>query len=50
MKYNNLTSDKEKALNDLRKAKSNYLQSMTNENWILYCNCKKKCMQLGIII
>lgn len=41
---------KEKALNIYKEAKKAYLEDMTNENWIAFCEAKRTCMLLGVRI
>ena len=31
-------------------ARNNYMANRTNENWIAFCDAKRACMLLGIII
>ena len=45
----NYTS-KETALREYKEAKKNYLENMTNENWLKFCDAKTNCMKLGIRI
>ena len=46
MKY----TSKEIALREYKEAKKNYLENMTNENWVKFCDAKTTCMKLGIRI
>ena len=43
-------TDKERALNNYKEAKQNYLSNMTNENWKVFCDAKRVCMLLGVRI
>ena len=43
-------TSKEKALKDYKNAKIEYKKNMTPENWIKFCNARKKCMLLGVKI
>ena len=43
-------TDKERALNNYKEAKENYLSNMTNENWKAFCDAKRVCMLLGVRI
>lgn len=45
-----LELDKKKALENYKEAKKQYLQNMTSENWVIYCETKKACMLLGVRI
>ena len=45
-----MEKSKIKALEIYKEAKMNYLQDMNEENWIAFCDAKKECMLLGIII
>ena len=46
----NLQTSKKEALTNYKEAKANYLKNMSNENWVIFCNCKSVCMALGVII
>lgn len=46
----NLKTSKEQALREYKEAKANYLKNMSNENWIIFCNCKSVCRALGVRI
>ena len=41
---------KETALREYKEAKKNYLENMTNDNWVKFCDAKTTCMKLGIRI
>ena len=41
---------KETALREYKEAKKNYLENMTNDNWVKFCDAKTNCMKLGIRI
>jgi hypothetical protein len=43
-------TSKEIALSEYKEAKRNYLENMTKENWVKFCNAKTNCMLLGIRI
>lgn len=43
-------SDRQEILKQYKTAKENYLNNRTQENWIKYCNAKRNCMLLGIIL
>lgn len=47
---NKLEETKKKALENYKKAKQAYIEYMSEENWIAYCNAKTECMRLGVII
>lgn len=42
--------NKEEALKIYKEAKKAYLENMTNENWIKFCDAKTNCMKLGVRI
>ena len=42
--------NKEEALRIYKEAKEKYLEDMTDENWIEFCDAKTNCMRLGIRI
>lgn len=46
----NLQSTKENALQIYRETKEKYLNDMSKENWISFCDAKANCMRLGVII
>lgn len=46
----NLTEQKQDALEQFKLAKQNYLENMTNENWIKYCDAARACKLLGVRI
>ena len=41
---------KETALREYKEAKKNYLENMSNNNWVKFCDAKTTCMKLGIRI
>ena len=43
-------TSKDEALKIYKEAKKKYLENMSNENWIDFCNAKSNCMKLGIRI
>lgn len=45
-----LKEKKEIALKEYKSTKAAYLQDMTNENWIAFCDAKRVCMLLGVRI
>lgn len=45
-----MTTDKNKALDNYKEAKENYLTNRTDENWKKFCEAKRNCMLLGIRI
>lgn len=45
-----LQEQKAHALKQYKLAKTKYLENPSKVNWITFCDCKKKCMQLGVII
>lgn len=45
-----MRTNKEKALENYKIAKKSYLEDMTRENWIKFCEAKKICMLLGVRI
>lgn len=46
MKY----TSKEIALREYKEAKKNYLENMTKESFIKFCDAKTNCMRLGVRI
>lgn len=42
--------DNNKALEIYKERKQAYLENMTKENWIAFCDAKMVCMRLGIRI
>lgn len=42
--------NKEEALKLYKEAKKKYLEDMSNENWVEFCNAKVVCMRLGVRI
>lgn len=42
--------NKEEVKKQYKTTKENYLNNRTNENWIKFCEAKRNCMLLGIII
>lgn len=45
-----IKTDKQNALKEYKAAKENYLNNRTQTNWIKFCNAKRICMLLGVII
>ena len=45
-----MKTTKIEALNKYKEAKKAYLEDMTNENWIAFCEAKRTCMRLGVRI
>lgn len=45
-----LEESKKKALENYKKAKQAYIDNMSSENWIAYCDTKTECMRLGVRI
>ena len=43
-------TSKEEVLKIYKEAKKKYLEDMSNENWIEFCNAKVECMRLGVRI
>ena len=43
-------TSKEQALKIYKEAKKKYLEDMSNENWVEFCNAKVDCMRLGVRI
>lgn len=43
-------TNKEEVKKQYKAARENYLNNRTNENWIEFCNVKRNCMLLGVII
>lgn len=41
-------TNREEALNNYKACKQQYLNDMSNENWIKFCDAKSVCMRLGI--
>lgn len=46
----NLQTSKENALKAYKAARKVYLESMTKENWIVFCDAQSVCMRLGVRI
>lgn len=46
----NLQIRKAEALETYKEAKKAYLEDMSNENWIAFCDAKRTCMLLGVRI
>ena len=47
---NTLDQNKEKALNNSKTAKREYLENPSGEKWTMFCNAKRECMLLGVRI
>lgn len=45
-----LDLEKKEALEKYKEAKQAYMNDMSQKNWIAYCDKKKACMLLGVII
>lgn len=45
-----LKEKKELALKDYKEARKIYLENATNENWLSFCEAKRICRLLGVII
>lgn len=45
-----LKEQKQKALEELKKARKAYLENNSKENWIAFCDARRNCMLLGVII
>lgn len=45
-----LEQKKTEALKRYKKAKEIYLNNMSKENWIKFCDAKADCMRLGVRI
>lgn len=45
-----LAEQKRAARENYKKARAEYLENQTKENWIKFCECKRTCMLLGCII
>ena len=43
-------TSKEEALKIYKEAKKKYLEDMSNENWVEFCNAEVVCMRLGVRI
>lgn len=46
----NVEQKKADAKQAYKEAKKAYLENMSNENWKTFCDTKKACMMLGVII
>lgn len=42
-----LTTKKRIALDRYKSARSEYLETLTKESWVRFCDCKRECMLLG---
>ena len=49
-KMKNIEQKKADAKQAYKEAKKAYLENMSNENWKTFCDTKKACMMLGVII
>lgn len=45
-----LEERKAEAKKNFKETRATYISNPTNENWINFCNAKKACMLLGVII
>lgn len=45
-----LQEQKALALKSYKLAKAKYLEDPSKVNWITFCDCKRKCKLLGVII
>ena len=45
-----LAEKKKVALSAYKETKAKYLETMSNEDWIKFCEVKRVCMLLGVII
>lgn len=45
-----LTEKKANAKSAYKDAKEKYLETMSKQDWITFCNAKKICMMLGVIL
>lgn len=45
-----MEAKKNEAKRNYIEARNNYLKNRTNENWIAFCNAKRNCMLIGVII
>ena len=43
-------ADKEKALAEYKTARETYLSDPSDKNWRIFCDCKRVCRLLGVII
>ena len=43
-------TNKEEAKKEYIEARNNYLLTSSKENWIKFCNAKRKCRLLGVIM
>lgn len=50
MNTKNLQTSKVNALEAYKAAKKAYLENMSRENWIAFCEAKSVCMKLGVKI
>ena len=46
----NLEQKKAEAKKVYKEARKAYLENMSNENWRAFCDAKRVCMLLGVII
>ena len=46
----NIEQKKADAKQAYKEAKKAYLENMSNENWRAFCDAKRVCMSLGVII
>lgn len=45
-----MSGTKLEALEAYKEAKKRYLENMTEENWIAFCEAERLCMRLGVRI
>ena len=45
-----LRNQQAEALEAYKQAKAHYLEDMTNDNWIKFCDARTNCMRLGVKI
>lgn len=45
-----LNQEKAAALETYKSAKTRYLETMDKEDWKKFCDAKRNCMMLGVII
>ena len=50
MKQSTLEAQKIEALETYKNAKKRYLETLSQSDWIAFCNAKRNCMLLGVRI
>lgn len=45
-----LEQQKRAALDIYKAAKARYMETLNNTDWIAFCDAKRACMRLGVII